>query len=215
MFSWIRTAACTRHVRNYTASAPRASTSKWQLAGVPKPRSILDDDDAVIDLSEDNDVVNGFRPGQPPPHLRRPSAKPTPHEYKAHRATLRKSFPEGWSPPHKLSRQAMDALRDLHRADPATFTAPILADRFKISPEAVRRILKSKWTPSAAKQTSRAISERREQQVVAQQRVHKEQDEMKNLVELRKHSRHHRAAQGKVEEGVETGISRSDTFTFR
>ncbi|KAF8183162.1 hypothetical protein BJ912DRAFT_853725 [Pholiota molesta] len=179
MASWLRIVTkppCTRHApaRHYSDAVHRAASNKWQLAGVPRPRSILDDDDAPVDLSEDSDVVNGLRPGQPPPHLKRPPATPTPHEYKAHRATLRKAFPAGWSPPRKLSRQAMDALRDLHRADPDQFRAPVLADRFKISPEAVRRILKSKWAPSAEKQTARAISERRDTLAVVQERENNE-----------------------------------------
>ncbi|KAF8155618.1 hypothetical protein B0H34DRAFT_620136, partial [Crassisporium funariophilum] len=119
--------------------------------GVPRPRSILEDDDAEIDLSEDNEVVNGASPNTPPAHLRKPSGKPTPLEYKAHRETLRKEFPEGWAPPRKLSREAMDALRQLNRHDPEKFRTPVLAEKFKISPEAVRRILKSKWEPSLDK----------------------------------------------------------------
>lgn len=36
----------------------------------------------------------------------------------------------------------------LHSHSPETFTTPVLAERFKISPEAVRRILKSRWVPN-------------------------------------------------------------------
>ncbi|KAF8518429.1 hypothetical protein BU17DRAFT_12339, partial [Hysterangium stoloniferum] len=68
--------------------------------------------------------------------------------YAKHRRTLKEHFPEGWSPPRKISREAMENLRMLHSHSPDTFTTPALADRFKISPEAVRRILRSKWTPS-------------------------------------------------------------------
>lgn len=39
-------------------------------------------------------------------------------------------------------------MKQLRALDPETFTTEVLADRFKISPEAVRRILKSKWMPS-------------------------------------------------------------------
>ncbi|KZT65299.1 hypothetical protein DAEQUDRAFT_643870, partial [Daedalea quercina L-15889] len=67
---------------------------------------------------------------------------------KAHRAAMKKAFPQGWSPPRKLSREAMDALRALHATDPEVFTTPLLASKFRISPEAVRRILKSKWEPT-------------------------------------------------------------------
>ncbi|KAF8320441.1 hypothetical protein DL93DRAFT_2045601, partial [Clavulina sp. PMI_390] len=65
----------------------------------------------------------------------------------AHKAAMKRSFPAGWNPPKKLSREAMEGLRALHGHDPETFTTAALATRFKISPEAVRRILRSKWKP--------------------------------------------------------------------
>lgn len=64
---------------------------------------------------------------------------------------MKKSFPDGWNPPKKLSREAMDGLRTLHNHDPETFTTTALATRFKISPEAVRRILKSRWQPDGSR----------------------------------------------------------------
>ncbi|KAF8884913.1 hypothetical protein CPB84DRAFT_1964889 [Gymnopilus junonius] len=159
---------------------------KRRLLGIPKPRSILEDDDAVIDLSEDNEAVDGRNPNAAPIHLRKPSGKPTPHEYKAHREAMRKTFPEGWSPPRKLSREAMDALRQLNRIDPENFTTALLADKFKISPEAVRRILKSKWEPTAEKRTKLAIKEREKKLAFMEQRRAKEEVETVNLRELQK-----------------------------
>lgn len=64
---------------------------------------------------------------------------------------MKQAFPEGWAPPRKLSRAAMEGLRWLHAQDPETCTTPVLAQKFRISPEAVRRILKSKWEPSKEK----------------------------------------------------------------
>ncbi|KAJ7044111.1 hypothetical protein C8F04DRAFT_909802, partial [Mycena alexandri] len=107
-------------------------------------RSILDDDSTPVDLSEDNDAVDGIRS---PSHRRKPPTEPTPATWQTHRASLKEAFPDGWNPPRKLSREAMDGLRQLHRVDPETFTTPVLAERFRISPEGVRRILKSRWTP--------------------------------------------------------------------
>jgi hypothetical protein len=77
---------------------------------------------------------------------------------------MRKNFPEGWKPPHKISREAMQGLRALHAHDPETFTTPILADKFKISPEAVRRILRSKWKPSLEREAKMVEKERRVRQ---------------------------------------------------
>jgi hypothetical protein len=78
---------------------------------------------------------------------------PTPPEHAEHVKTLLKRFPKSadgvsWAPPRKLSRDAMDGMRTLHNYDPTTFSTPMLAERFRISPEAVRRILKSRWEPS-------------------------------------------------------------------
>jgi hypothetical protein len=58
----------------------------------------------------------------------------------------------------------MDGLRHLHRFDPHTFTSPILAEKFKISPEAVRRILKSKWEPTREKRIKLVERERDERE---------------------------------------------------
>ncbi|KAJ7240444.1 hypothetical protein C8J57DRAFT_1370816 [Mycena rebaudengoi] len=107
-------------------------------------RSILDDDELPVDLSEDNDAVDGVKtpvPGRSPP------STPTPAAWKTHREVLKSEFPDGWNPPRKLSREAMEGLRQLHRLNPEVFTTPALADKFRISPEAVRRILKSSWAP--------------------------------------------------------------------
>ena len=55
---------------------------------------------------------------------------------------------ENWNPRKKLSPDAMEGIRALHKADPETFKTPVLADQFKVSPESIRRILKSKWQPN-------------------------------------------------------------------
>ncbi|KAI9753813.1 MAG: hypothetical protein M4579_004994 [Chaenotheca gracillima] len=55
---------------------------------------------------------------------------------------------EAWQPRKRLSPDAVEGIRALHAQYPAQFTTPVLADRFKVSPEAIRRILKSKWRPN-------------------------------------------------------------------
>ena len=47
-------------------------------------------------------------------------------------------------------------MRALHRFDPEAFSTPLLAARFKISPEAVRRILKSRWEPDEKREKEMA-----------------------------------------------------------
>ncbi|KAG6854088.1 hypothetical protein C0991_010501 [Blastosporella zonata] len=145
--------------RSYSAQINRR---KWGLEGLPRPRSILDDHDTPVDLSEDDDAVNGVRPNTPPLHMRRPPQKATPQEFKSHKEVIKKNFPGGWAPPRKLSREAMEGVRQMHRLEPEKFTTPFLAEKFKISPEAVRRILKSKWQPPREKILKVAEREREE-----------------------------------------------------
>ncbi|KAF8498867.1 hypothetical protein JB92DRAFT_2795401 [Gautieria morchelliformis] len=119
----------------------------------------------------------------PAPDRRPPPQTPTPYEYNQHRLALRKAFPQGWSPPRKISRDAMDGLRMLHNHSPEIFTTPVLAERFKISPEAVRRILKSRWVPS---------KERKE--------------ELKMMDEARKVERRRKRVGKEWTEGVDKGL---------
>ncbi len=93
-----------------------------------------------------------------------PISDPTPSRWAQHRASMKAKFPEGWAPPHKLSRAAMDGLRALHAHDPDTFTTPVLADKFRISPEAVRRILRGKWQPTQEQRVRLLERERRHRQ---------------------------------------------------
>jgi neugrin len=93
-----------------------------------------------------------------------PISDPTPSRWAQHRASMKAKFPEGWAPPHKLSRAAMDGLRALHAHNPDTFTTPVLADKFRISPEAVRRILRGKWQPTQEQQVRLLERERRYRQ---------------------------------------------------
>lgn len=62
---------------------------------------------------------------------------------------------EAWNPRKKLSPDTMEGIRHLHSTQPDKFTTPILAAHFKVSGEAIRRILKSKWRPSDAEYEDR------------------------------------------------------------
>ncbi|KAJ5729448.1 mitochondrion organization and biogenesis protein [Penicillium malachiteum] len=68
---------------------------------------------------------------------------------------LDKKFPDGWNPQKKLSPDAMDGIRQLHASAPEKFTTAVLSKEFKVSPESIRRILKSKWKPSGDEMESR------------------------------------------------------------
>ena len=99
---------------------------------------------------------------------------------------MRKNFPDGWSPPRKLSREAMEGLRELHRFDPKKFDTPVLAEKFRVSPEAVRRILKSKWTPSREKRLKLVEREREERSEHIKSNRLKERVEARQLAEIQK-----------------------------
>ncbi|PYI28536.1 hypothetical protein BP00DRAFT_428290 [Aspergillus indologenus CBS 114.80] len=68
--------------------------------------------------------------------------------WQTQKAALKEKFKEGWNPPKKLSPDAIEGIRHLHQVAPEQFTTPVLAEQFKVSPEAIRRILKSKWRAS-------------------------------------------------------------------
>ncbi|KAL5522757.1 hypothetical protein ACEPAG_8775 [Sanghuangporus baumii] len=101
----------------------------------------------------------------------------TPAEFIRYRQTMKKRFPEGWNPPRKLSREAMEGLRTLHRHDPETFSTPVLAERFRISPEAVRRILKSKWSPNKEEKANKLERERERKQEYIAKRIERERED--------------------------------------
>lgn len=62
-------------------------------------------------------------------------------------ALKRKFKGERWNPAKKLSRIEMEGMRVLKAQFPQ-LTASELSERYKVSPEVVRRILKSKWQPT-------------------------------------------------------------------
>ncbi|GAP83759.1 putative mitochondrion organization and biogenesis protein [Rosellinia necatrix] len=68
---------------------------------------------------------------------------------------LLEKFPEGWNPRKKLSPDALDGIRALHSQFPEHYTTEVLAKNFEVSPEAIRRILRSKWTPTAEEEMNR------------------------------------------------------------
>ncbi|KAI3406098.2 RRG9 [Candida oxycetoniae] len=77
------------------------------------------------------------------------------------RTLTQKSKYQSWNPQRKLSRQEMINLRELKETFPHYKTID-LAQFFHISPEAVRRILKSTWVPNDRDEDR--LFERRERQ---------------------------------------------------
>lgn len=54
---------------------------------------------------------------------------------------------KGWAPNKRLSPDSLEGIRALHSSDPETYDTAMLSQHFQITPEAIRRILKSKWKP--------------------------------------------------------------------
>lgn len=75
--------------------------------------------------------------------------------WKAQKAALKKKFPEGWKPRKRLSPDALTGIRALNAQFPDTYDTPALANKFEVSPEVIRRILRSKWTPSTEEEEDR------------------------------------------------------------
>ncbi|CZT16931.1 uncharacterized protein RCC_02765 [Ramularia collo-cygni] len=63
-------------------------------------------------------------------------------------ALERKFGQKGWQPRKRLSPDTLSGIRALHASNPTIYNVEMLRDHFKITPEAIRRILKSKWQPS-------------------------------------------------------------------
>lgn len=82
------------------------------------------------------------------------------------RAVATKARYGAWNPTHKLLRDQMTNVRLLKDQAPSMTTAD-LAGHFGVSPEAIRRILRSKWGPSeaAAERMDRRAAERKQQSV--------------------------------------------------
>ncbi|CAF9943752.1 MAG: Required for respiratory growth protein 9 mitochondrial [Alectoria fallacina] len=76
--------------------------------------------------------------------------------WQTQKSALSEKFgPTGWLPRKRLSPDTLEGIRALHAQYPDKFPTPVLADQFKVSPEAIRRILKSKWRPKDKEEESR------------------------------------------------------------
>jgi len=162
------------------SSSPCVLSKRDWMTYTPKPPPSLKPHSD--DIAQEPSLPFAERERPPIPHIsNKAMRKPTPVAARLHRERMKRSFPEGWSPPHKLSRQAMDGLRVLHMHDPETFSTPMLAERFRISPEAIRRILRSKWEPSPEQRARLLRREMREKQNWIDAKRAEEREEYKTL----------------------------------
>lgn len=200
MFSWMRyTAPRTALVSTYRAAHSLASSSKAITQGnseIRRPRKVKGrerEEGTGQSLTESNqstakDAVSTSlkkrwkdRPRKSRKHEPDSTPEPPP-AHEVHRSRMKELFPNGWNPPRKLSRDAMEGLRALNKLDPQNFTTPALAERFRISPEAVRRILRSKWEPTR-EERGKLIEREKTRRREAEERRKKRMDEERQLGE--------------------------------
>ena len=85
------------------------------------------------------------------------ATEPKREQWQIRKDALKGKFGEaGWKPRKKLSPDALDGIRMLHAHDPEKNSTAALAAHYQISPEAIRRILKSKWRPTATEHMDRS-----------------------------------------------------------
>ncbi|KAJ3540855.1 hypothetical protein NM688_g6167 [Phlebia brevispora] len=154
---------------------------KWKATG-PKPQSLLFENE---DEYESRTLPEEPKPGRAARLRSKATDEPTPKMWAAHREAMKKTFPEGWAPPRKLSRDAMDGLRMLHAHDPEIFSTSVLAEKFKVSPEAVRRILRSKWEPTREHRAKLVERERHAKREWVVQKRSEEREQLQSLLAKR------------------------------
>ena len=116
--------------------------SKWRTRGQsPNSRSKV----KTLPSHRQVSVATGKTKEQKDEKSNKRAAEP----WQIQKAALKEKFSEeGWNPRKRLSPDAMEGIRALHKSAPDTFTTSVLASQFKLSPDAIRRILKSKWQPN-------------------------------------------------------------------
>ena len=116
-----------------------------QKLGRPDPRSSLAQEN---NSSSSQDPASKANPPRPPRAKKEP--------WQVQKQALQKKFgSEGWKPRKKLSPDTINGIRALHDQYPDKYPTPVLAEKFKVSPEAIRRILRSRWRPDTTKQVER------------------------------------------------------------
>jgi hypothetical protein len=80
---------------------------------------------------------------------------PAREHWQIDKEALAKKFPDGWNPRKRLSPDAIAGIRALHAQMPERYTTEALSQEFGVTAEAIRRILKSKWSPTPEEETDR------------------------------------------------------------
>lgn len=109
------------------------------------PRPVMKDNKTTARGAKSTTATN-YAPDEATSHGYKKKEK---EPWQIQKAVLQAKFgDQGWSPRKRISPDALAGIRALHSAEPTTYTTAVLAEHFKVSAEAVRRILKSKWQPN-------------------------------------------------------------------
>jgi len=101
--------------------------------------------------------------------------------WKIQKAALQKKFGRGWAPRKRLSLKAIDWMKELHSSVPELSTEK-LSEIFKVSPEAIRRILKSKRTRSPEEEQDQECRWLRRRENVWERWINTEQVQTKGMM---------------------------------
>jgi hypothetical protein len=140
------------------------SGTSRRKAALPTAKSLRPSPPSLSKSSESSgssapDAAKPFRPAPGPSNSGRIQSPSAPGWARQKAALAAKFGDEGWNPRRKLSPDAMLGIRNLHAEDPVAYSTPVLSEQFKISPEAIRRILRSKWLSESG---TEKMQERRE-----------------------------------------------------
>lgn len=84
--------------------------------------------------------------------------RPRRETWQTQKEALEQKFGEtGWQPRKRLSPDTIEGIRAMHASDPASYSTQTLSEHFKVTPEAIRRILKSKWRPNDEEAQDRRV----------------------------------------------------------
>ncbi|KAI0066836.1 hypothetical protein BV25DRAFT_1877713 [Artomyces pyxidatus] len=167
-------------------------------------------------LGEEEEELGERKPPRHQSENFAPVQPPTPEGWSAHRRALKAKFPDGWAPPRKLSRDAMEGLRSLHAHDPETFTTPVLAQKFHISPEAVRRVLRSKWQPTKEQRERMIIRERQHREEWIKEKRKEENKSLNEVWKARQEAQEERPRrQRRYDRSEPRGVNKGDRLSMR
>lgn len=142
-----------RPVNNRFLQQPSKDFDSWE----EKPeRNRLSQDNSLHESSSSQTRHQAIEESEERSHRTKDDWTPPPREpWMIQKEKLKEKFPDGWKPLKRLSPDALAGIRALHAQMPELYTSNVLAENFKLSPEAIRRILKSNWSPNSEEETDR------------------------------------------------------------